>query len=230
MKKRFAPAIACALGLLLFSCQTEDSASVNQDRIFTTYELYYDANTDKTTARATFRFGSAVGTNLELSSPAEARFDNDVLSFNSIIGAYEKEYPGFKTQGTFRYTNNDNEVYTNQVGVLKTIAFPANFPTSISRANAFTITWVGDALAAGERVDVVLTRAGSSPLVRVFTQAQPAATAIVLGADQLSQFTAGSFVSVAMYRYRVTDLVQKPEAGGFFSGRHQPADKGLLLD
>lgn len=222
--------MACLIGATLFSCQTEDSASVNQDRIFTTYELYYDANTDKTTARATFRFGSAVGTNLELSSPAEARFDNDVLSFNAIIGAYEKEYPGFKTQGTFRYTNNDNEVFTNQVGGLKPIAFPADFPTAISRSNAFTITWVGDALAAGERVDVVLTSAGSSPLVRIFTQAQPAATAIVLGADQLGQFPAGAAVTVAMYRYRVTDLAQKPEAGGFFSGRHQPLNKGLTLN
>ena len=50
--------LAFLLGITLMAtaCQTENSADVNQDRIYTQYELFYNANEDITYARAWFRF------------------------------------------------------------------------------------------------------------------------------------------------------------------------------
>ena len=45
------------LGLMFFvvSCKREDSVNIDQNRIYTTYELQYDAGKNQTLADATFR-------------------------------------------------------------------------------------------------------------------------------------------------------------------------------
>ena len=62
--------ILSLLTISLFSCNREESNTVEQDRIFTEYELFYNANEDKTYARATFKFSNVFGTKLELSQPS----------------------------------------------------------------------------------------------------------------------------------------------------------------
>ena len=50
--------IRTALITLLFtSCVRESSDSVDQDKIWTKYEIIYDKNEDQTTVRVEFRFG-----------------------------------------------------------------------------------------------------------------------------------------------------------------------------
>jgi len=46
------------LFLVVFTaCPIEDSSDVNQDKIYTDYEVFYNSNTDKTIVVAKFRFG-----------------------------------------------------------------------------------------------------------------------------------------------------------------------------
>jgi len=51
----------------LTGCLSEESINVEQDRIWTYYELLYDANQDITYAIAQFKFGNGLGTFLKLS-------------------------------------------------------------------------------------------------------------------------------------------------------------------
>ena len=67
--------------ILFMACPIEDSADVNQDKIYTDYEVFYNSNTDKTQVLARFRFGGATGTLLELNEPAEVYFDEDKPPF-----------------------------------------------------------------------------------------------------------------------------------------------------
>src|SRR5262245_21459177 len=78
----------------LSSCKKEDSDDVNQDKIYAEYELFYDKNTDKTYASAVFKFSNALGTNLQLTSPSEVKFNSDVIPWDPVFSYYRKEYAG----------------------------------------------------------------------------------------------------------------------------------------
>ena len=62
---------------MLVGCGSEDSADVNQNTIYTDYELFYNANDDVTHAITRFRFGGALGTILELTSASGANIIGD---------------------------------------------------------------------------------------------------------------------------------------------------------
>ena len=106
------------LALAATGCGTsEDSDDVNQARIYTDYELFYNANEDVTHAIARFRFGGPFGTILELtgSSGAGVTFDGQPLAYSGLWGGHHREYAGNRTAGTFRYTNTEGEVFVNDV-------------------------------------------------------------------------------------------------------------------
>ena len=98
--------------LAFTSCQTEDSADVNQDKIYTDYELFYNSNTDKTQVVARFRFGGPLGTLLELNDPASVKFDGEDVPFNALYSGHFKEFSGQVLEGTFLYTNVEKHLKT----------------------------------------------------------------------------------------------------------------------
>jgi hypothetical protein len=226
MKKVFFLFVLFLSGLST-GCQTELSSSVDQDRIFTAYELYYDRNSDITTARAVFRFGNLTGTQLQLAAPAEVRFNNDVLAYNSVLGFYERDYSGFLTGGTFVYRDVNNRSFTNTIAGLKIIDFPASFPTNFGRSNSFTLTWAGEPLGTNERLDVLLTSSNITE-PQLFIQPGAGSTNIVLAADQLTRLAVGQG-NASLFRYLVLPLQQATSAGGSISGRYQPMNKTISI-
>ena len=109
--------LASTAALFFHSCAAEDSTDVNQDRIHAVYEIFYNANTDKSQVLARFRFGHRGGTILELTdgSGASVTFEGDPLTYNGIAGAHYKEYAGKIDGGEFVYTNTDSDVFKNIV-------------------------------------------------------------------------------------------------------------------
>ena len=124
MRLSYFAALAALTMLLASGCFREPSDSVNQDKIYTDYELFYNANEDKTYARATFKFSNLTGTKLELSDPSEVTFEGDLRSFKPALAYYEKTLPGLVSSGTFEW---------------KDIAFPAGLDT-LMRGASFTLT------------------------------------------------------------------------------------------
>ena len=120
---------------VFMACPIEDSADVNQDKIYTDYEVFYNSNTDKTQVVAKFRFGGVTGTILELNDPAEVSFNGDKLPFKPVYGGHFKEYAGRITQGTFTYTNIDSITYENSIPLAEIIDFHADLDT-ISKSKA----------------------------------------------------------------------------------------------
>lgn len=196
------------------SCQKEDSDSVDQDKIWTSYELYYDKNQDKTYARATFKFSNALGTNLELKSPASVTFNGDALSFKNTFAYYEKEYAGFISSGTFSYTDLDNNTFTNAISGIKPIAFPVI--DTIHTANAFTIIWVGDSLATNEKVTLWLDGVYQNNS-EFFYQSSQGATSIICAANQLQNLGHGT--GNGWMERTITPAIQNAtSAGGSIKG------------
>lgn len=211
--------------VLLLSCARENSDDVNQDRIYTEYELFYNANEDKTYARAIFKFGNALGTLLELTDPSEVRFNNDLLTFKPGLAYYEKDYAGYVPSGTFTWKNTEGDVFTNTISI-SAIDYSADLDT-IPRDAAYELFWVGDSLLANQ--SVVLTINGVlEGDAQIFTQANVNSKSIILPLNQLSQLGQG-VGTLWMDRYYKPVLTMQTGAGGVIRGIYRPINKQVQL-
>ena len=222
MKKLFIGLIALlSLSAAMTSCQKEDSSDVNQDKIYTVYELFYNENTDKTVAICRLRFGSPTGTLLEATDPAQVTFDGDILPYSVVYSGHAKEYAGLVTSGTFAYTNVDGVTFTNSTPTMTTLSHPTNFDT-IVKSQANTYTWVGNALAANERVNL---------FVGTWTWGQDAlffaygngANNIVMGTNQLSNLAEGSS-TLYVDRVHEVAITEGTSEGGVIRSVYRPTN------
>ena len=204
-------AASLLLPLLFSSCARQESVNVNQDTIYGEYRLVYEAASDKTFARATFRFGGATGTMLELSAPAEVMADSVTLGWKPLLAYYEASSASTDSVATFLYTDLDNNTFENKVLLARSIDFPAALDT-VSQAAAYTLEWVGAPLATNESVIVTINGTGEGD-ARVFVQNTPASTSIILDKDKLAAVAKGE-ATIAMERYTVQPLQEGTSEGG----------------
>ncbi len=199
-------------------CGGEDSSVVRQDRVFTQYWLFYDANADVTYARATFRLGHALGTVLELTDPAKVTFNEKALSFQQVPGWHELQLPG-RVTGTFRYTNVDGQRFQVEVSALPDTSLP--MAMSIPAGQPYTFTWTGAPIARDERLEVIVT--GENKLdFSIIEQRGIGAADVVLPADKTRRFNAQGWLGLR----RTLESVprESPDAGGMVWATSQPKD------
>jgi len=206
--------------IILSSCKKEDSADVNQDTIYTVYELFYNQNTDKTVAIARLHFGSSTGTLLEAKSPAGVTFNGDPLPYSVLYSGHAKEYAGKITSGTFIYTNTQLAVYSNSPPAMDTLGHPLGFDTIIkSQANVYA--WQGNALGTTERANLFVGSWTWGQDALFFAGAGQ--TDIVMGITQLANLALGTST---LYVDRVNEvgLAQATPEGGVIRTRYQPTN------
>ena len=216
---------AFLLAIAFTSCQVEKSSNVNQKRIFTQYELFYNANEDITYARAWFRFGNAGGTLLELDAPSKVSFEGETLSFVQLLGYYEKKFAGLKTAGTFHWEDTEGAAYDNDV-TIRNIKFGA-LPDSVSRASAFTIPWTGDPLIADEVAGVWINGENEGD-AQVAITIEQGANAIIVPADKMSKLGAGPG-KIYMERRYAPALSNATEAGGSGTGVYRAKTAAVVF-
>jgi hypothetical protein len=204
-----------ASALLIFSsCAKDESKNVNQDTIFAIYELNYSALEDITKARATFRFGGAGGTLLELSDPAKVTFNGEELLYNSVTGIHKKDFAGFISSGTYIYTDLDDNTYTNSTPEINTIDFPDI--TTISSAEAYTFEWIGDPVQEGETVTLTINGTQQENL-EVFTTSTVGATQLILSFHKLLDLGLGEATATLQRAYNVWSVDEGTSEGGRMS-------------
>lgn len=212
--------------ITLISCEPEDSADVNQDRIFTDYELFYDSNTDVSRALASFRFGTSIlGTPLTLEDPAGVTFDGMELPYALIFLGHKLEIVGQITSGTFIYTNNDGENFINNLPDYNEIGFSADL-TEINIGSAFELEWTGLPLGPNEEV-AVFTGSFDTQDALFFTDAE-GATSIILEKNKLESLTLGENTFYMERTLRV-DAEEKTSAGGRMRVRYRTENKSITL-
>jgi hypothetical protein len=207
------------------SCLRESSADVKQDRIFTHYELFYNANEDITYARAWFRFGNITGTLLELAAPSEVSFEGDKLSFNKALAFYEKKYAGFKSSGSFRWEDTEGKVFENTVTV-NTVDF-GPMPDSLARNAALTIPWTGNPLATDEAIGAWINgeKEGDS---QAAVTIETGATSLIVPANKMSKVGAGPG-KIYLERRFSPSLMEKTGAGGYGAGVYRAKVKNVVF-
>lgn len=220
--KRIGIFLLMATVLLVSSCTKEDSNNVNQDKIWAEYYFEYNDNTGITSARAVFKFSSATGTLLQLNDSAKVTFNGDTLTYNAILGYYEKQYPSFIDSGSFAYTDLDHHTFTNPVQMVPTTSIPDI--ETISKSSAYSFAWDGSALTNNERVNVTFSSTANNQ-VRVFTTSNVGATSVLFPIDQMAQLGVGPYGKIQMERLRNPQLSMGTSAGGIITCKYTPKDK-----
>lgn len=213
----FSSALLFTSLLLVSSCARDVSVNVSQDSIYAEYRLVYEEAEDISYARATFRFGGATGTILELSDPAEVTADGTPLGWKPVLGWYESESAGIDSASTFIYTDLDNNSFENDLLMASSIGFPSDLD-SISKSAAFTLEWEGAPLATNESVIITINGINEGD-VKVFIQNAAAANEIVLDKDKLEGIGTGE-ATIFMERYTVQNLLQGTTEGGTVWSRY----------
>lgn len=211
---------------LLQNCQSESSSDVNQDRIYCWYELFYNANEDKTYARAQFRFGNMTGTLLQLADGSEVYFNNQLLTFKPALAYYERDFAGLIPSGTFKWIDANGNVFENTVE-LRSIGIPANVDT-IPRHAAYELFWIGDSLKQYETV--ILTANGENEGdAQICTQSNLHSKSIIIPLNQLQAIGHGPG-TIWLERVYAPPLQQKTSAGGAISSKYRATKKTVYFD
>lgn len=205
-------------GLFMFSCESEPSIDVNQDKIWVEYELIYDASSDKTIAFALFRFGNSLGTQLELSDPASVTFEGENLLFNPILARHEIKLDGLVSQGSFVYTDTDANVFTNATPSIESADFPAtpaNLP--LSKSADYDIVWDGISLGANQGVSVLV-----GP--KLFIEEDLNATSITIFATRLQDLDKPSYFT-NLERWEELEPLETTSAAGVIRAKYRTERK-----
>lgn len=211
--------------LLLTSCESESSDDVNQDKIFAMYSLDYSAEEDKSYAEAAFRFGNALGTALELENPAKIEFNGNMMQWVDLLAFYRKEIGGPLDSGTFVFTDGDLNEFTNSAVLAPSIALP-NID-SIPSSSSYTLTWVGDPVAADEEITVTMDGLGESDYM-LFKESAPGSTSIVLDKDDLQSIIGGE-ATIQIKRKVSYDLQQASSEGGMLSSTWKSEERTVRV-
>ena len=216
---------------LFYACEpAEESMNVNQDRVYTIYELNYNQNTDKTVAKAFFKFGSFTGTQLSLSEGSVISFNDELMGERvdpvTNITSYEKEYAGFVKSGEFVWTDTEGKKYKNTVTIENTIAFPSGFNT-VARDKSYDFLWAGEPLEKDEKVNLTLFGVNVGNF-QIFSQGQTGEKGMILEKNKLQELTIGEGKAV-MERRLETSLEEATGAGGVKWAVYFAEDKKIEL-
>jgi hypothetical protein len=203
------------------------STDVNQSKIHGEYELFYDANTDKTYASAVFKFNSRTGTALQLVSPSEIKFNNDQIPFDAVLGYYRKEYAGKILAGSFNFKDGTGVNYANSVNLSK-VADCMNI-TTISRTGSFNYTWIGDNLGTNEALSLVIVNVTNPLNFQYFIQNSVGATNLVLPLNQLNQLPVGN-ANCYLDRQIESNALNVTAAGGIIRGKYRCLIKPIIVN
>ncbi|MGB0916686.1 MAG: hypothetical protein ACPGU4_03765 [Flavobacteriales bacterium] len=213
----------------LSACKKEVSKLIDQDKIWTHYELFYDQNTDKTYATATFRFSTEIGTKLELSSPSTVTIDGTEMTWNADEALYESEFSGLVTTATFNWVDTDGNAFENDIEI-RDIDYPVALDDTLLHSEAVNFfNWAGmTPLDSGETVRLTLIGPGETD-DRVFSIDTLGATTITIDSVNLARVDSG-MVTLLLDKLYSQTIQQQTSKGGLLIGKYRPTNREIYLD
>jgi len=220
--------IFIAIAAAFTACKKEVSSKVDQDKIWTYYELFYDQNADVTYATATFRFSSEIGTHLELSNPSVVSVEGMEMSWVSESAYYELQFSGIKSTAEFVWTDLDGNVFTNSIG-LRDIDFPAVIDDTLFHSDEVNyFMWEGLPLDSFETARITLAGEGDSDDRKFFVDTLNATT-ITIDSLKLLQVDSG-MVTIMLDKLYSPPLTEATSRGGLLVGKYRPVNRLIYLD
>ncbi len=212
------------LCLVAAGCKMDETLDVNQRKIYSEYELFYNKAEDRTYIRAQFRHKKSTGNILRLTSPSTVRFDDFYLDYNPLIQSYEKVIEGYTESGTFVWEDLEGKRYYNFV---KLVPIEIQDFDELDAKNEQQIYWSGASLQYNETAMLFVIPV-SHGTVRYLTEESPGSDFVTIPVSVSSLF-AGQTVRLAIQRTFSVVPEQKTEAGGKISGRYRNKDREVLF-
>lgn len=223
MKNRIALLL---LVLAVSACKKEVTNNIDQDKIFTRYELSYNENTDVTTATAEFRFSNLLGTRLELSDPSTVTVNSQNMEWSNENGNYTAQFSGFTPSATFIWVDLDGNSFSNTANIVD-IEYPTDLPAYSKEDSVNYFMWAGAALDSLESVSIEFVDDQSAR--RKFGPVNTVgATTIVIDSLTLSELDTGLITTILVKSYS-PDLVEGTSKGGLLIGKYRPSDRTFNL-
>ena len=207
----------CIISFFSACKQSEESIDIDQNQIYTIYELEYDQSNDETVAKAYFKKGNAEGSTLALSGQSNVKCNGEeMLTKIDLNGTfYKARFDGFVKSGKFVWRNIAGREYTNAVYIENSIDFSPDFDT-LSRNENYDFFWEGEPLSTDEQAELVFLGSKIDD-VRRFMQSQPGAGYILLEEKLLKNFSIGE-TKAWLERKLTLPLEESTLAGGIRLG------------
>lgn len=212
---------------VLASCKKEVTNKVDQDKIFTIFELSYNENTDLTTATAEFRFSSLLGTRLELSDGSSVAVNSQNMEWSEQTGNYGAEFSGLVPTAEFVWVDLDGNSFSNTAEI-RDIDYPTTLPDYTFADSVSYFMWEGAALDTSESVYIELDGVGTTD-TRRFSVDTIGATTITIDSVRLSEIDSGLVNMLLVKRYR-PELLDGTSKGGQITGEYRPTDRTFNLE
>lgn len=215
---------------ILSSCKKEVSKNVDQDKIWTSFTLSYDENTDLTTATAQFRFSTENGTLLELSDPSSIMLEGTEMSWVSEEALYRSEFSGFVPMVEFTWVDLNGNMFTNTVEI-HDIDFPVSIEGLHYSDSLTYFMWEGLPLDSFEKVILELDGSGNS-FIQTLSVDSLGSTAIAIDSLTLSRIavdTTTNIVGLVLRKRYDPPLQEATSKGGERVGVYRPTDRQTTL-
>jgi hypothetical protein len=213
----------------LCACTKEVSKLVDQDKIWTHYQLFYNENDQKTYATAEFRFSTELGTRLMLSDPSTVSVDGTAMEWSPETGNYITEFNGFITDVEFNWVDLDGNSFTNSIEI-RDIDYPTVLDDSLFHSDSVNyFMWEGAPLDSFESVTLTLDGRLSSTDRREFSVDTFNATTITIDSSTLLQVDSG-IVDLFLDKFYSPELSESTSRGGLLVGKYRPINREVYLD
>lgn len=229
MLKRFYFLAPFLMIIVLSSCRdAKDIDEFEQDRIYTKYEMVYNAEDDQTIVKAKFRHNSSVGRQIKLTGGSNVRFNNMLLPeiTESVSNAtyYEMAIAGLVELGTFTWTDADGRVYNNEV-TMKIAAIPSDL-NEINSSNTFEFYWIGAPVGEDDVVELKINYSGTGS--HDYSESDEGSESIYIPASDLQEASPG-IASFTTERNQTPPLVDRTSAGGRIEIEYHSAVKSVNI-
>jgi len=135
--------------VVLFSCKKR-SQKLEASEVYQSYTMSYDENDDKTTYTVMFRKKDSDGKIVKLTKGANVSVDGHTMERNGIN--YTHSISGLDTLATFIFTDNDGNIYTNEVTDARYIGNDYHY--YIPKSSSFYWDWLGAEIWVNESVEL----------------------------------------------------------------------------
>ncbi len=211
------------------SCESEKATLVNPEAVHQSYSVSHDAGTKKTTVNARFRFGGPTGTNLELDGLAKVVHSSCELKRGNLFGVhYAGNCDGFQADHEFTYTDTAGKIYKNAIH-LASVDFPADMPAEVSRSKPFVLSFVGDAIAEGDRVDISITQmAQPQAITKTNSGSQVGSKQVSVTEGEMQSFAEGE-ATIVLTRQQNKSLQAGTTRGGGITASYATAQRKVAI-
>lgn len=218
MKRRNTIAIGLLSVLFFTACKKEASINIDQNRIYSDYEVTYDQESNRTEVQATFRVDHNSGTKVELTYPSRVGFNEESMAWRKLAGIYEAHFSGNLTHGAFTYFDADGNRFDNAGLAVNPIDLPYGM-NNISKNGNFFLPWTGAALQQDETVEVVIN-GGSQSGKETFQATVVGSSYISLPQYKLDRLEVGT-ARIQISRQKTSTLQQSNLAGGRITSKYE---------